>query len=295
MAMQRQALDFYSTPGPMTSAGKYSDTLAALPTDVGELTRVVQGLLIHEYMAGAYGITIPDERKAESHIRQFEKMIERILAIDSRSLTVARPPEKRLVGVCDHFTRVLVGILRAKQIPARGRYGFGSYFNPGYFEDHSLCEYWNAAEARWVLVDPQFDEVWLANVKIDHDILDVPRGRFMIAGDAWAKCRTGAADPSRFGIFQGDLRGLWFIAGSLVRDVASLNRMEMLQWDVWGAMPKPGEALQAEQLEFFDKLAALTRDPDASFEELRGLYEHDDRLRVPAVVFNAVLNLSERI
>src|SRR5262249_31852109 len=208
MVMQREALEVYSTFGPMTSAGKYSDSLAALPKDVGELTRVVQGLLIHEYVAGAYGITIPEERKAESHIRQFEKMIERILAIDGSPLTSARPPEKRLVGVCDHFTRCVVAMLRAKRIPARGRYGFGSYFNPGYFEDHSLCEYWNAAEARWVLVDPQFDEIWQANVKIDHDILDVPRDRFLIAGDAWARCRAGTVDPSRFGIFQGDLRGL---------------------------------------------------------------------------------------
>src|SRR5262245_47412971 len=229
MAMQEQALDFYTTPGPMTSVGKFSGTLAALPTDVGELTRVVQGLLIHEYMAGAYGITIPDERKAESHIRQFEKMIERILAIDSGKLTIARPPEKRLVGVCDHFTRFMVALLRAKRIPARGRYGFGSYFNPGRSEDHSLCEYWNATQARWVLVDPQFDEIWLANLKIEHDVLDVPRDQFLIAGDAWARCQAGAADPSRFGIFQGDLRGLWFIAGSLVRDVASRNKMEMLQ------------------------------------------------------------------
>src|SRR5262249_32059076 len=210
-------------------------------------------------------------------------------------LTSARPPEKRLVGVCDHFTRCVVAMLRAKRIPARGRYGFGSYFNPGYFEDHSLCEYWNAAQTRWVLVDPQFDEIWLANLKIEHDVLDVPRDRFLIAGDAWAECRSGGADPSRFGIFQGDLRGLWFIVGSLMRDLAALNKMEMLQWDVWGAMPKPGEVLQDGQLAFFDELAALTREPDASVEELRRRYESDDRLRVPAVVYNALLNRSERI
>src|SRR5262249_169415 len=82
MAMQQQGGDFYSTSGQMTSAGKYSDTLAALPTDINDLIRIVQGLLIHEYMAGAYGLTIPEERKAESHIRQFERMIERTLEID---------------------------------------------------------------------------------------------------------------------------------------------------------------------------------------------------------------------
>jgi hypothetical protein len=117
----------------------------------------------------------------------------------------------------------------------------------------------------------------------------------VIAADAWAQCRAGDADPSKFGIFKGDLRGLWFIAGNLVHDVAALNKMEMLQWDVWGAMPPPNEPLQDDQLAFFDRLASLTRAPDSSFAELRKLYEGDDRLRVPATVFNAVLNRPEAI
>ncbi len=91
------------------------------------------------------------------------------------------------------------------------------------------------------------------------------------------------------------MRGLWYIAGNLVRDLAALNKMELLPWDVWGAQPKPNEQLNDEQLAFFDKLAALTRAPDASFAELRALYEADERLRVPTTVFNAVLNHPETI
>jgi hypothetical protein len=121
----------------------------------------------------------------------------------------------------------------------------------------------------------------------------VPHDRFVIAGDAWAQCRACEADPAKFGIF--DLRGLWFIAGNLVRDVAALNNMEMLPWDVWGAMIRPDEPLQNDQLTFFDRLAALTHAPDVSFAELRTLYEGDDRLRVPTAVFNAVLNRPEAI
>jgi hypothetical protein len=186
-------------------------------------------------------------------------------------------------------------MLRAKGVPARARWGFGSYFNAGYFEDHSICEYWNAAEARWVLVDPQFDEVWRAALKIDHDVLDVPRHRYLTAADAWTKCRSGEADASKFGIVVGNLRGLWFIACSLVHDLAALNKMEMLQWDIWGAMPRPDEKLQDDQLVFFDRLAALTREPDASFGELRKLYAGDERLRVPPTVFNAVLTRLEAV
>jgi hypothetical protein len=278
----------------MTSDGEYAG-IAGLPNDIGALVRIVQGLVLHEYAASAYGVTIPERRKRESHIRRFRRMLHRLLAEDARPLTVARTPEKRLVGVCHHFMLLLVAMLRAKGIPTRGRCGFATYFNPGYFEDHVVCEYWNAADARWIRLEPQSDEVWRKMLKIDFDPLDVPPDRFLIAADAWAQCRAGDADPSKFGIFKGDLRGLWFIAGSLVHDVAALNKMEMLQWDVWGAMPRPNEPLQDDQLAFFDRLAALTRAPDSSFAELRNLYEQDDRLRLPATVFNAVLNRPEAI
>lgn len=289
----RELLDFYAQPGPMTSAGRYASKLAKLPHDVAELVGIVQGLAIHEYVASDfYGFEIPEDRKAESHIRSVEQMLEHVLALDGRPLTVRRPPEKRLIGVCHHFMLLLLAMLRAHTVPVRGRRGFGAYFNPGFFEDHVVCEYWNAAEERWIFVDAQFDEVWRERLHIEHDVLDVPRDRFLIAADAWARCRSGQEEASKFGIFKGDLRGLWFIADNLVHDVAALNKMEMLQWDTWGSMPRPGESLDGSRLAFFDRLATLTRSADASFTELRRLYG-EDGIAVPATVYNAVLNRVE--
>ena len=116
-----------------------------------------------------------------------------------------------------------------------------------------------------------------------------------MAAEAWERCRSGDADPARFGIGFAQMYGLWFVAGSLVRDVASLNKVEVLPWDVWGAQPQPNETLGDDQLAFFDELAAIARDPDESFDELLGRYEADDRLRVPATVFNAILGRTEPI
>ena len=152
-------------------------------------------------------------------------------------------------------------MLRAKGIPVRYRCGFGAFFNPPYFEDHVLCEYWNAAEARWIQVDPQLDVVWRGALKFKFDPLDVPPDQFLQTADAWTRCRGAKADPTKFGIFVGDLRGLWFIAASLIRDVAALDKMEMLPWDCWGIMPHPDQELDSGQLAFFDRLAALTAQP----------------------------------
>lgn len=285
--------EFYARPALMTSAEPYMSALAALPADPGALARVVQGLLLHEHFAPAYGITLTDVRRSESQIRSVEKMLECILARDARPLSVARPVEERLVGVCRHFSLLGVAVLRAHGIPARARCGFGAYFITGQFEDHWVTEYWNEAQRRWILVDTQIDEVQRPVLNIDFDLLDVPRDRFLVAGDAWARCRAGTADPAKFGI--ANLRGLWFVAGNLLRDLAALNNMEMLPWDVWGAMAGPDDAFTSEQLALLDRLAPLSQAPDASFAETQSVYAGDDRLRVPATVFNALRQRPEAV
>jgi hypothetical protein len=80
-----------------------------------------------------------------------------------------------------------------------------------------------------VFVDAQLDELQQAAMKINFDVLDVPRDQFIVGGKAWQMCRSGEQNPAKFGIF--DMHGLGFVRGNLVRDVASLNKMELLPWD----------------------------------------------------------------
>jgi hypothetical protein len=118
--------------------------------------------------------------------------------------------------------------------------------------------------------------------------MNVPRTEFLTAAEAWRRCRAGEADPALFGISFVDLFGLWFVAGNLVRDLAALNKVEMLPWDLWGAQPRPGERLEADRLSFFDEVARITLDPDATYHELRRRYDRDASLRVPRTVFNGL-------
>lgn len=180
----RDALAFYARPGAMTKAGRHQRALAELPDDIGGLASVIQGLCVHQYMADAYGFAVPEERKAESHIRAADAIIDRILALDDRPLSVARPVDRRAVGVCHHFALLMTAMLRAKGVPARYRFGFGAYFNAPWFEEHVVCECWSTAHSRWVLVDSQLDAVWRRSLKFGFDPLDVPRDQFLGAGDA---------------------------------------------------------------------------------------------------------------
>jgi hypothetical protein len=281
--------DLYRTPAVMSDAGRQARLFEGLPRDVGGLARVVQGLLVHEHIAPAYGIALRPEQHAQAHLRPVEKILEIIAAQDQRPLPVARPAGERIVGVCRHFTLLHVAMLRAQGVAARARCGFGAYFQEDMFLDHWVTEYFDEARKRWVLVDPQLDTRQRELFKVTFDPLDVPRDRFLVAGDAWKLCRDGTADPASFGIL--DMHGLWFVAGNVVRDVAALNNHEMLPWDVWGAMARTDAELD---LPFFDELAELSHAPDAHADELRDVYQ-DKRIAVPGTVFNAVLNRPDHI
>jgi hypothetical protein len=282
-------LDSYRTPADMSDPGGHARLLDGLPHDPTRLASVVQGLMIHQHIAAAYGVTLSAAQLGESHVRAVEGMLDRIVARDARPLDQARPAGERLVGVCRHFTLLHVAMLRRQGMAARARCGFGAYFEGGKFLDHWVTEYWNEPDRRWVLFDAQLDARQRELFRIAFDPADVPRDQFVVAGQAWRMCRQGKADPGAFGIL--DMYGLWFIAGNVIRDVSALNNKEMLPWDVWGGMAGPNGALD---LPFIDRLAALSCDPDNHVEALHDAYR-DKRVAVPDTVFNAVLNQPDRV
>lgn len=282
------SLDFYRRPVGLSDAGRHACLLEDLPGDPAALATIVQGLLMHEHVAPAYGLKLTHEQHAQAHVRSVEKMLQDIARRDSRPLSTARPEGERQVGVCRHFTLLHVAMLRRHGVPARARCGFGGYFERGKFVDHWVTEYWSDASKRWILVDPQLDKRQRELFRISFDPLDVPRDLFLVAGAAWRRCRAGKADPQAFGIL--DMHGLWFIAGNVVRDLAALNNHEMLPWDVWGPMTQDDADID---LSLIDRLAELTHDPDAHFAELRQAYDEGPPLSVPSTVFNAVLKRAE--
>jgi len=271
-------LTYFAQYGKMTHPGRYADHYTDLPSDVPALVRVVQGLMVHVFWAERYGLSLPEERKAEVQLRSMERRLARTLELDPSLLGTSRPNEKKIVGNCRDFSVTLASMLQSKGIPARPRCGFGAYFIPNHYEDHWVCEYWNAAEQRWVLVDAQLDSLQCEVMKIPFNPLDVPRDQFIVGGAAWKMCRAGQADPDQFGIF--DMKGIDFVKGDFIRDVASLNKVELLPWDCWGIIFTDYVTLPPDDLSLLDRLADLTYGDVPDFDAVRQLYESDPRLRV---------------
>lgn len=180
-------------------------------------------------------------------------------------------------------------------MPARARCGFGTYFRPGWFEDHWVAEYWNAAEQRWQMVDAQLDATWRKMISFGGDPFAISGAEFVTAGHAWQAGRRGELDANRCGLSAIEVHGAQWIAGNLRLDLASLNKVEMLPWDAWGAGWQPGEEPSDALLDCFDTVADLTVNRDTAFCELRSRYETDESLRMDGTVFNVLRGQVETV
>ncbi len=285
-------LAFYATPGRFT-------TLEGAPFVAGDIRRVVdvvQGLLVYDVVAQPfYGVALSPAQAESIHERDTARLLAVAREVDARPLDEAREPGRRVGARCHVYSRLTVALLRAAGVPARARCGFGAYFRPGWYEDHWVAEYWNATESAWQMVDAQLDATWRNLLDFAGDPFAITPAEFVTAGAAWQAWRRGDLDASRCGLSAVDDHGAHWIAGNLRLDFASLNKVEMLPWDVWGAGWRPTERPTDAQLAFFDGVAELTADVDNRFGELRMRYDADEALRVGDEVFNVLRDRVEAL
>jgi hypothetical protein len=78
--------------------------------------------------------------------------------------------------------------------------------------------------------------------------------------------------------------GMWFIGSNVVRDLAALNKMELLPWGVWGPMSFR-EGPDAERAMLIDSTASTIASDDLA--AIQRLYQRRDGLAVPATIFDA--------
>jgi hypothetical protein len=187
-------LTYFAQYSRMTDPGRSAYLYTDLPADVPSLVKAVQGLIVHVFWTERYGLSLSEERKAEVQLRTVERRLARTFELDPSPLTTPRANEQKIVGNCRDFSVTLASMLQSKGISARPRCGFGAYFLPNHYEDHWVCEYWNEAEQRWVLVDAQLDELQQNTLGISFNTLDVPRDQFIVGGAAWKMCRSGQPD-----------------------------------------------------------------------------------------------------
>jgi hypothetical protein len=263
----------YRDHSPLTDPGTWRHLLSVLPPDPAAMAKVIGGAMLHrDETVWRFGFELPPARRDEANTRYVHAILDRLGTLTDR------PPEDRFAGTCRDFTVLLCGMLREAGIPARARCGFAGYFAEGFFDDHWVAEVWDD-RAGWRLVDAQVAAA-AGGYGTGIDPLDVPRDAFLVAGQAWLDCRAGRRDPGTFGVKVAGLSGMWEIQGNVVRDLASLNRVETLPWDNWGLIPIRYDELAPADRDLLDEVAAVSA-AGGPLDEVAALYQSDARLRVP--------------
>ena len=269
------SVGWYLGPGPLTELDpKQVALLEQFPADAATLCRLAQGLLITPDLA--LGAGVPLERHTERNVRPAAAILDLAIGFDNGPLDAPRALDRRVVGTCRHFAVLSCAFLIARGISARARCGFATYFVPGRSVDHWITEHWSVDDDRWVRIDSEIAGLDLGLVARPDDL--EPR-EFLTGGEAWQRFRAGDCDPMTFGVHGTDHAWGWAeIAGNLLRDVASLQKLEMLPWDEWGPMKAcyDGE-LRPDVERHLDACAAATVIEDA--EAIAALY---DSVPVPA-------------
>ncbi|MFJ1757749.1 transglutaminase-like domain-containing protein [Kitasatospora sp. NPDC088134] len=280
------AAAFYTAQSAFSDPGEFAAGYAGLPTGPRELAAVVRGLMLHRREVGRFGPAVPPEHlREDAEARYLDAILRVLLGRSDAPLTRRRAAGERFVGVCRDFALLHCSLLRHAGVPARLRCGFAGYLGPaGFHTDHVVTEYWDAGRG-WLLADPELADPAVAEaLGVDFDPLDVPRDRFLVAGEVWRAVRAGSADPAVFGLRPGDPRsGEWFVAGGVRLDLAALNKVETLLWDVWGAAPDHDGAATDGVRELYDRAAAVTAG-QVPFGAARELFDREDGLRTPRTV-----------
>ena len=270
-----EELDYYRRHSRLTDPGAERHLFSGLPADVAAMAKVVGGVLVHRDHTWRFGFALPDERRDEANTRHVRAILGHLGTLDERR------PQDRFAGTCRDFTVLLCAMLREAGVPARARAGFAGYFTGGFFDDHWVVEVW--ADGRgWRLVDAQVASAPEGTYGVvDVDPLDVPRDAFLVGGQAWQQCRAGRRDLDRIGTSAGGLTGMWEVQGNVLRDLASLNRVETLPWDSWGLIPTHYDHLEPADVGLLDQVATVSA-AGGPLEDVLDAYRGDPRLAVPA-------------
>jgi hypothetical protein len=258
--------DFYRRPGPTSDLGRHGELVYGLPADAEALGTIVRGLLIHNFVAKSRGLQFSADRMSHMETVGAVAILDNVIGLDPSPLVFKRPAERRMVGFCYHFALLHCALLRATGTPARVRCGFAGYFWARRWIDHWVVEYWDGDS--WQLTDPQIGRS------------DLNRNDFQNGLTSWNLCRGGASMPASYG--NGELWGWDELRGSLINDVAALNKVEVSGW-YWcdrikvDPLDQPHDELDAS-LDVLSGLAATAH----SVETIKTCFEMYPELQPPA-------------
>ena len=124
-----EALEFYRKHDLFSDPGAYASRYVELPTPLNALHAAINELLIHNWKVerDRPGWIKVHPEEVDVFTRPIYRVLERVALFGPEPWNQSRPPDRRVVIDCRHFSLLLCSILRERGIPARTRCGFATY------------------------------------------------------------------------------------------------------------------------------------------------------------------------
>jgi len=304
--MSDKNIIYYTEATHISSVEGYEAYLDDVPDEIHLIIQVIQGLLIHDSWLEHYKVKEKSENTPNTPRLTARDILHTITKIDNRSFLIPRGIEGRTIVCCRDFSLLLCSILRYKKIPCRIRAGFASYLAPpDMFEDHWICEYWDAFEETWVRVDPQIDlfqhkmiREWTNHYNDPQytkminkfDNLNIKECDFYTAGEIWNLVKNKKTNPMQYGLyFDPESFGINFIKANLLRDFACLSKDEPRVnymkntplWKKWVFSNKPFDTLNQDEIKLLDTIATYSQKKEIDVSQIINLYADNRKIQVP--------------
>lgn len=263
----------YTNQSIITNPARFEKEYKNLPNTPTELLEIVQKLIIHGEHGNLYGVSFSKQQSEEELLRTVFQMLEKIMRINSQSLTIPREPKQRLVGMCRDYSLLLVSFLRYKGYEARMRAGFANYFQSEIpYEDHWIVEYYDKIQKRWMKIDAQIDEIQKKHFQLNFDTHDISKENgFLTGAEAWISCRQGTTHQDDFG-YNKNWKGWHSVKGNLIHDFNNVIGLELLPWDLWTELStKKYSQLTREEKNLLDEIAEILSDKDMKISDINEL------------------------
>lgn len=278
--MQMSFLEHYRAFSQFTYPGLYQERLLRdLPTDIGQVGRLVKQQVIHslslaasregEHVNPAYGNIreVPWYRQGEDDyfptaVAIFAELYHR----DPRGFVPERAVENKLIITCRAVAILMATILKTRGIPARVRAGYASYIRADGMETHWITQYWHAPEKRWITIDAD-----TALEDRPFDPFDMPPETFYFGANAWLAVREGRQDASLYIVDGGST--LENLARLLFFDFHALMNNEITYTQAPVFISIDFNTVEEERLQEIDALARLLLEPEENFSRLQTIWE----------------------
>jgi excinuclease ABC subunit A len=203
-------------------------------------------------------------------------MIAKLLERNPKGINFSRWDNlgEMIVVSCAPESYLAASSYKAKGIPARVRVGFADWIQGEHpYNDHWITEYWDGRQNKWIQQD--VDAIGSLPGFSWHDL---PKGKFMSAGEAWNKVRSGQLKAEDFHHAAGK-DGLEAIGWQLGFDIGNI----MLNEPTYGYHPPDllPENIRAffeneEKLEQYDHVGKLLANPEENMTEIEEIWNRNN-------------------